>query len=474
MKDNPYHQDKDEMRELLKQYSHLKQGNSYSFIEEEAFEQIVDYFDEKDEIAAAIEAVEFGIQQFPYSSVLHIKKADLFIATRRYKEALTVLQKVELLDSSDINLYILKTDAYLALDQQQKAAHLLETAINTFEGEERIELLFELADVYDDYEEFDKVFNCLKLILEQNNTNEEALYKICFWTDYTGRNEEGIKLHQKIIDEHPFTELAWFNLGAAYQGIKLYEKAVDAYQYAIAIDEKFDYAYRNMGDAYLRMRRYKEAIEALQKVLELARPEDVIHEALGYCYYKQKNFAQARFHYRKASHLTPEDSHLYYKIACTYMMEEQWETAIKNLESAMRIQRSKPDYNFALAQCYMQLNKTKDAIIYFSNFIKARPRNIKGWKELIKCLYNAGFYEEALQQLQNAQLNTESKPLLNYYKAAVLFALGKTREALSQLHSSIIHSPKMIKHLQDIEPSLMHNSQVIELIAKYKGRRSSS
>ena len=63
--------------------------------------------------------------------------------------------------------------------------------------------------------------------------------------------------------------MAWFNLGAAYQGLKLYEKAIDAYLYAVTIDEKFDYAYRNMGDAYLRLRKFKEAIEVLEKVLEL-------------------------------------------------------------------------------------------------------------------------------------------------------------------------------------------------------------
>ncbi|MDB5222009.1 MAG: tetratricopeptide repeat protein [Chitinophagaceae bacterium] len=473
MKDNPYRQDKEGMIELLQQYNNMKQGNGYTFIEEDAFEHLIDYFDEKDDLLSALEAADYGIQQYPYSSILQIKKADLLIAKRHYREALELLEKAELLDRGDINLYILKTDVYLALDQQKKAADLLEKAIHLFDGEERIELLFELADVYDDYEEFDKVFNCLKLILEQDPTNEEALYKICFWTDYTGRNEEGIKLHQKIIDEHPFTELAWFNLGAAYQGVKLYEKAIDAYQYAIAIDEKFDYAYRNMGDAYLRMRKYKEAIEVLQKVLELTRPEDVIYEALGHCYDKLKNFAQARFNYRKASHLTPEDSHLHYKIACTYMNENQWESAIKNLENAMRIQRSRPDYNFALAQCYVQLNKTKDAIIYFSNFIKARPKNIKGWKELIKCLYDAGFYEEALQQVHNALKNTTNKPLLIFYKTAVLFAMGKSKEALSLLEFALEKSPKMIRQLVELEPSLLQNHQVILLVAKYKNNRSS-
>jgi len=473
MRENQYRQDREGMMDLLQQYNSMKQGNGYAFIEEDAFEQLIDYFDEKDDLSSALEAADYGIQQYPYSSILQIKKADLLIVKRHYREALVLLEKAELLDRGDINLYILKTDVYLALDQQKKAADLLEKAIHLFEGEERIELLFELADVYDDYEEFDKVFNCLKLILEQDQTNEEALYKICFWTDYTGRNEEGIKLHQKIIDEHPFTELAWFNLGAAYQGVKLYEKAIDAYQYAIAIDEKFDYAYRNMGDAYLRMRKYKEAIEVLQKVLELTRPEDVIYEALGHCYDKLKNYAQARFHYRKASHLTPEDSHLHYKIACTYMNENQWESAIKNLENAMRIQRSRPDYNFALAQCYVQLNKTKDAIIYFSNFIKARPKNIKGWKELINCLYDAGFYEEALQQVHNALKNTTNKPLLIFYKTAVLFAMGKSKEALLLLELAMEKSPKMIKQLVELEPSLLQNHQVISLIAKYKNNRSS-
>jgi tetratricopeptide (TPR) repeat protein len=89
---------------------------------------------------------------------------------------------------------------------------LLEDALQQFEGDERIELLFELADVYDDYEEFDKVFDCLKLILEEEPTNEEALYKICFWTDFTGRNEESIKLHLKIIDDFPYNELAGLTL----------------------------------------------------------------------------------------------------------------------------------------------------------------------------------------------------------------------------------------------------------------------
>ncbi|MDB5190569.1 MAG: tetratricopeptide repeat protein [Segetibacter sp.] len=473
MGENQYREDREEMRELLRQYENLKSGRQPSFLEEDAFERIIDHFDEKDELQKAMEAAEIGIEQFPYSSVLMIKKADLLLAARKYADALEILERAELFDSNDINLFILKTDAYLALDQQAKAVELLETALQQFEGDERIELLFELADVYDDYEEFDKVFDCLKLILEDEPNNEEALYKICFWTDFTGRNEESITLHHNIINEFPYNELAWFNLGAAYQGLKLYEKAIDAYLYATTIDEKFDYAYRNMGDAYLRLRKYKEAIEVLEKVLELSRPEDVIYEAIGHCFHKLGNFAQARFHYRKASHLNPEDSKLYYKMALTYINEEQWESAVKQLEAAMKIQKMLPEYNLAMGECKMQLSQYKEAIQYFGNVVRSRPKSVAGWEALIRCLYTAEFFEEAKEQSLAAIKVTEGKPLFIFYYSACLFALKKSKEAIVQLEKAMTLSPRQLKKFIDLNPSILQNPLVVDLIGRFKKQRKS-
>lgn len=468
MRENPFREDREELKELLKQYDNLRSGRGHAFLEEDAFERIIDYFDDRDDLTSALEAAETGLNYFPYSSQLLIKKADLLIATRKYTEALEVLEHAELFDSTDINLFILKTDAYLALDQQEKAVLLLQEALLQFEGEERIDLLFELADVYDDYEEFDKVFDCLKLILEEEPANEEALYKICFWTDFTGRNEESIRLHHKIIEELPYNELAWFNLAAAFQGLKLYEKAIDAYQYAIAIDEKFDYAYRNMGDAYIRLRKYKEAIEALEKVLELTRPEEVIYEAIGHCYHRLGNQSQARFHYRKASHMNPEDSKLHYKIALTYINEQQWESAIKQLDNAMRIQRNVPEYNLAMGECKMELGKLKEAIQCFSLVVRSKPKYVNGWEALIKCLFKAEYYEEAAEQSLAAQEATEGKPVFSYYYSAALFGEGKSKEGLLQLEKGLSLAPKMLKKFLELQPAALQNNQVVDLIARYK------
>jgi tetratricopeptide (TPR) repeat protein len=472
MKEDPSHHSEEQIKELLREYDKLKHGRSHSFMEEDSFEKIISHFEENEELLKALEASDLAIERYPFSASLMVRKADVLLARRQYRTALEILEQAELFDSRDINLYILKTDAYLALDEQEKAVEILEQALSLFSGEEKIELLFELADVYDDYEEFDKVFDCLKMILEQDANNEEALYKICFWTDFTGRNEEGIRLHQEIINEYPYNELAWFNLAASYQGLKLYEKAIDAYQYAITIEEKFDYAYRNMGDAFIRLRKYKEAIDALVRVTELAKPEDVIFEAIGHCYDRLKNYAQARFYYRKASHLNQEDSKLYYKIACTYFNEDHWQNCIKQLETAMKIDRLHPEYSLLMGECKLALEMYKDAVQHFSTVVRLRPKNVSGWEALVRCLYKAQFTEDATEQVENALTATGDKPLFIFYKAAILLASGKTKEAVLQLEKAMSLAPKLLKKFIELNPSCLQNQYVVDVVAKYKRNKA--
>ncbi len=471
MSNHQHRQDREELRELLLQYNNLKEGRGYNFIEEDGFERIIDHFDDKEQFNLALEAVDFALDRYPYSSGMFIRKADLLISLRQYPEALDTLNQAEMYDSQDISLYILRTDAYLALDMQEKAARLLEDAIQNFEGDDKVDLLFELADVYDDYENFEKVFDCLKLILEIDACNEEALYKICFWTDFTGRNEESIRLHQQIIEEFPYSELAWFNLGAAYQGLKLYEKAIDAYQYAVAIDEKFDFAYRNMGDAFIKLRKYRDAIEVLEKVLELAIPENVIFEAIGHCFDRLGNFAQARFNYKKASHMDPEDSQLHFKVASTYMNEGSWLYAIKVLEIALKAHKMQPEYNLAMGRCYLALGNFEEAISYFGIVVRVRPKNSKGWIEMLKCFYAGKMFEEGLQYARFAHEHLETKPVFHFFKSLFLFALGKSKDALMALETGMAQNPKLIRQFLELNPSFLQHQQVIEIIARNKKKK---
>mgnify|MGYP003331322529 CR=1 FL=1 len=124
-------EEESDIQELLQRFQNLKNGRANAYIEEDDFERIIDHLDDKDEIAEAIIAADLALEQYPHSANLLIKKADLFLASRRFKEALQLLNIAALYDHTEMNLYILKTDASLALDQTEKAIEVCRRPTNT-------------------------------------------------------------------------------------------------------------------------------------------------------------------------------------------------------------------------------------------------------------------------------------------------------------------------------------------------------
>ena len=154
------------------------------------------------------------------------------------------------------------------------------------------------------------------------------------------------------------------------------------------------------------------------------------------------------------------------------MNEGTWDSAIKSLEVAMRIHRLQPEYNLAMGQCYMELDRLDDAITYFGNVVRVRPKNLNGWIELLKCLYKAELLDEALEYAGFAYEQTDGKAIFLFYKSAVLYALGRSKEALLQLEMGMARNPKLVKKFIELNPSILQNQQVVDIIARFKKKKS--
>ena len=85
----------------------------------------------------------------------------------------------------------------------------------------------------------------------------------------------------------------------------------------------------------------------------------------------------------------------------------------------------------------VQLKNYKDAVHYFSLVVRSRPKNVRGWEALIKCLFESKHYDEAAQQCIAALKNTEGKSVFYFLYSAVLFAANKTKEALDSIRKWI-------------------------------------
>lgn len=458
----------DSMDDLLAQYEQVKRGEAPGLMDEEAFERIIEYYFQNSNEEQAMLACDIARTYYPFSSTVLLLRAEILTQAQKYGQALKALDELEQYDQHNLDAVLLRSDVLLGQVKYDQAAQLLESEAAFFEGKDKIEVLLELADVYDECEEFEAVFETLKRVLKIDKRNEEALQKICFWAEFNGRLEESVALHTALTDEDPYNALAWFNLGAAQQGLKLYELAIDSYEYCVAIDETFEFAYRNMADAYMRLKWYDKALEVLEKHLEIAKAEDVIFEAMGYCYEKQKDFSRARHYYRQASQLSPQDDGIFFKIGETYAREKQWEKAVKSYSVALHLNKDNASYCMAIGNCLMELDVKNEALVCYLNAVRLKPGNKTTWVALIRGLYLAGYYEEALTQLAIARDHCGDKPDFYYFGAAILIELGKSKEALVQLERGLRDAPARVKLFTELSPEYLRRTAVADLIGRYK------
>lgn len=461
------------IEDLIYHYEQLKNGLSSRYLDEEEYEFLIEYFYQEGKEQKALDVCEFALVHFPYAKDILILKADLLYHAQKYGQALLVLDQIESLDCNNLDVVLLRSDIFLAQYKEEAAAAYLISHIDNFEGKERIDILLELANVYDLLSEFEKLVETLVEVLEIDIRNDEALHKISFWADFADLQERSIEIHTKILDKDPYNKLAWFNLGVAYQGLKMYEKSIDAYAYCISIDECFEFAYRNMAEAQIRLKQYNSAIESLKRNLEIGKPEDIIFEAIGHCFEKKKDFNTARHYYRQAIKLSPNDDEMFYKIGLTYTWEKEWEKALKAYSVALHLDNENPSYFLAMGKCLLQLNENNEAVICFAKAVKLKPENKNTWLALIKSLFVSVLYDEMLDNIDLAIETLGNKPEFDFLKSLALFELGNSKEALLYLENGLITAPAKVKLITDLNRELLQRKSVVELISKYKKRKNS-
>lgn len=469
--DDQYDDDFRDMEDLLSNFYRIKRGEAHGILNEDDFESLIDFFEGNNDLVNADLACDIGLTLYPFSSTLIIRKAEYLMDHKKYGQALKVLDTLDEMDPHNIEGIFLKSDILLEQNRFAEAARILEAEVDFFDHVDKTDILLELSEIYDELEEYDKVYASLRRVLEYEPNNEEALLRICFWAEINNRHEDSIVLHQQILENHPYNAMAWYNLGVAYQGLKLFEKSIDAYEYCLAIDDKFEYAYRNQGDAYMQLKQYKKAIEVLEVHLTIAKPEDIILEAIGYCWDKQKEYTKARQYYRKASQLNPQDDQIFFKIGETYAKELQWEKAVKSYSVALNINKNNATYCLALGSSLIEMGANKEALVCFLNAVQLRPDMKSVWQSLIKALYVTGYIDEALTQVSVAEDQYGERVEFVYYRAVLLLALGKTKDAVLHLESALLENPKKSTALQYLDKESVLHPAFADVLVRYKKRK---
>lgn len=460
--------EREDVAELIEHYEQMVKDDSNYFFEETSFDQLIEYYEEKADYKRAMDVVDRALEQHPYAANFMIKKAHLLFEQKRVDEAMGLLDKAEAMDSSDVSIYLLRCDIFTWQGKYNKALNTIQAAMEIADRDERSDLYLELADVYEEWEKYDEVFDCLVRSLELDPENEEALNRVWFCVEFTEKFEESIKFHKAFIDEHPYSYLAWFNLAHAYAGLDLYEKAVEAFEFVIAINEEYEYAYKDCGEVLFRMEKYEDAAEYLLRASVISKPYKELYYSLGECFERMLNFNRARYYYRKATNLDPYFADAFHKIGYCYEEEERYDAAITAYERAYRLEKNNSDYVVSLGFVFYNIDQFDKSIEFFRRAVEMEGEVSENWEMLSRAYFEASEYREALNVLEKAILLFDGSANFFFMKAAYYYQIGNRNESLVNLERALLQDFDSHDLMWEITPYMEHDDTVANLIEQYR------
>ena len=162
----------DSLDELLQRYEQVKKGESSTILDEDDFERVIEFYFQNSNEEQALLACDIAGTYYPFSASVMLLRAEILTQAQKYGQALKVLDEVEENDPKNLDATLLRSDILLGQFKYDQAAMWLEQKSAEFNGRDKIEILLELSDVYDECEEFDAVFDTLKRVIKIDKLNE--------------------------------------------------------------------------------------------------------------------------------------------------------------------------------------------------------------------------------------------------------------------------------------------------------------
>lgn len=453
--------------ELVDKYEKAVNEEQAAFFEQDDFEAIILYYLEKGRIEEAFSVSEKSLQQYPYSSILLIKKAQIYFELKQLDKALELLDVAEIYESSEIGIYLLRAEIFTFQSKYQDAIDILNDLLANAEQEELSDIYLQMCDVYEDWEKYAEVYNCLVACLKIDPNNEEALNRFNYCIEITGKFEESIAIHEKLIDQNPYNQYAWYNLACTYRGMNLYEKAIDAFEYVLAINEDADFVYQDMAELHYKNNAYQKALQVINDMLETFEADDEIFYLQGKCHEALGNNKMARYCYRKAVRENPSLSDAYFRIGETYKNEGLWEQAYKSFQKANDLEKEQYDFCLAMAEAALEIGETEVAIDACETAIDIFVKRYEAYFILAKILAHHDDTETAYDILRKGMDICKNTTELSYAICAVTFLQNKPKEGEILLRMLLEENFGLHHLLFDFSEQLNELSIIQTIIQEY-------
>lgn len=326
---------------------------------------------------------------------------DFTLAARLFKSLLADdPNNLELLNSLG-QLYIKASDDEKALPFYEKIIKLNPVNVDAYNN---------MGGIYRRLKRYDESIAILNKALSFNKNNSEVKYNLGFTYKLMGKNDEACDCFEYVISENPNDVLAYNHLGSIYATKKDYQKSISIYKRGLQVDPNHPILQYNLARSYVATNADLDAFKAFEAALR-AKPswKDAVKEysALLNKYSRTKESCEV---IQKAINLYPTDGHLYYLLGKSFLVQTDYESAVKSFEKAISLDKTNPSYYEKLIFAYEREQKFDEGLEVAEKGIELFPNNIKIMREKVHLLFSAKKLNTGASVLKNLSELTTRDP----------------------------------------------------------------
>lgn len=267
--------------------------------------------DDTGELAASY--LQLALYLDPGADLARITLSEIFERSRRYQEAIRMLEAMP--DTSPLkrNAEIQVGFNYNALDQVEQAREhlgaLVEKDPTDLEAVTALGNVLRVRKMFKEASEiYTKGIDTLESIEPQHWSlfyNRGITYER---TDRWPQAEADFRQALELMPDHPlvlnYLGYSWVDKGMNYdEALEMIEKAVE-------LEPTDGYIIDSLGWVYYKLGRYEEAVEQLERAVDLKPGDPVINDHLGDAYWKVGRRLEARYQWAHARDSSPEPADL--------------------------------------------------------------------------------------------------------------------------------------------------------------------
>ncbi|MDT0559497.1 tetratricopeptide repeat protein [Ichthyenterobacterium sp. W332] len=465
-----FSQGDDNQNYSLSKFESMLKTNSVLFFDSNEFENIIHHYLENGKIALAKKAIKLGLEQHPSSVNLQLFLIEIYVIENKFDEANQLLDKLYDMEPSNEEIYIQKANVLSKQDEHKKAITSLEIALDISKTPENDSDLYSLIGMeYLFLDQFDKARESFEKCLKLDHTDYSALYNIIYCFDFMDKNKDAIDFLSHYLDDNPYCEVAWHQLGKQYFAMKSYKKALAAFDFAIISDDSFIGAYLEKGKVLEKQKRYLEAIENYKITLALDEPTSFALLRMGYCFEKLGENDTALQFFTKTVHEDPLLDKGWIAITKFYSKKKNYQKALYFINKAINIDSENVVYWKLYGHINHQLSFYEEAEHGYKRTLELGNYEIDTWLCRADILIKLGEFEASTQTLlQAAEFYPENEEV-EYRLAGLYFMQNESTKGRYHLKNATKINRDYYFIIEELFPSLANHGILTQnLIATKK------